>query len=102
MNKARKKYINAAQLSNEEIFAVLDSIDSDDKDEVNNLINDSDTEFVSNESFFSEPSNSNSGHSMLVPQASIHATNVQNTPDGDRQSNAKEKTGVKKQMSPGN
>ena len=101
MNKTRKKYINAEQLSSEEIFAVLDSIDSDDEDEVDDLINDSDTEFVSEESLFSGPSNSNSGHSVLVPQTSIHVTNVENTPDGDRQSSAKKKTGVKKQMSPG-
>ena len=83
-------------------MAVLDSIDSDDEDEVDNLINDSDTEFVSDESLVSGPSNSNSGHSVLVPQAVIHVTNVENTPDGDRQSSAKDKTGVKMRITPGN
>ena len=36
------------QLSKGEMFAMLDSIDSDDEDKVDNLMNDWDTEFVSN------------------------------------------------------
>ena len=39
MDKARKKYKNVEQLSNGKIFAVLGSVDSDDMDEVDNLIN---------------------------------------------------------------
>ena len=39
---------------------------------------------------------------MLVPQAVIHVTNVENTPDGDRQSSAKDKMGVKMRITPGN
>ena len=33
-------------MSSEEIYALLDSIDSEDEDDIDNLMNDSDTEFV--------------------------------------------------------
>ena len=93
MDKARKKYVNVEQLSNGEILAMLDRLDNHDEDEVDNLINDLDIGF---EPLVSEPSNSNSGHPVLVPETSVHVTNVENTPDGDKQSCEKEKTGIKK------
>ena len=96
MDKARKKYVNVEQLSNGEILAMLDRIDNHDEDKVDNLINDLDIGFASNEPLVSESSNSNSGHPVLVPETSVHVTNVENTPDGDKQSCEKEKTGIKK------
>ena len=82
---------------------MLDRIDNHDEDKVDNLINDLDIGFASNEPLVSELSNSNSGHPVLVPETSVHVTNVENTPDGDKQNCEKEKTGIKKkQMSPGN
>ena len=41
--KGRKKYFNIDEsISNEQIYALLDNVDSDNEDEIDNLINDSD------------------------------------------------------------
>ena len=46
MGNARKKYVNIERLSSGDIFELLDSIESDDEGDLENIINDSDTEFV--------------------------------------------------------
>ena len=41
--KGRKKYFNIDEsISNDQIYALLDNVDSDNEDEIDNLINDSD------------------------------------------------------------
>ena len=74
---------------------MLDSIDSDDEDELDNLINDSCIEFVSSEPLASGPSSFNSEQSMLVLEASIHVIKFENTPNRGKQSSEEEKTGIK-------
>ena len=39
----RKKYINISKSSSEEIYAVLDKIESDLEEDIDQLVNDSDT-----------------------------------------------------------
>ena len=46
MASNKKINIPISSLPSEEIYALLDSIDSEDEDDINNLMNDSDTEFV--------------------------------------------------------
>ena len=46
MDNARKKYANIERLSGGDAFALLDSVESDDEVDIENIINDSDTEFV--------------------------------------------------------
>ena len=46
MDDARKKYVNTERLSSGDIFALLDSIESDDEGDIENILNNSDTEFV--------------------------------------------------------
>ena len=46
MASNKKINIPISSLSSEEIYALLDSIDSEDEDDIDNLMNDSDTEFV--------------------------------------------------------
>ena len=46
MDNARKKYINMERLSSGDIFSLLDSIESDDEGDIENVMNDSGTEFV--------------------------------------------------------
>jgi len=46
MASNKKIDIPISTLSSEEIYALLDSIDSDDEEDIDNLMNDSDTEFV--------------------------------------------------------
>ena len=46
MDNARKKYVNIERLSSGDIFALLDSIESDDEGDIENIMNDSHTKFV--------------------------------------------------------
>ena len=82
--------------SSSQILAMLESIDSDDEDKMDKLMNDSDTEFVNNKPLASGPSNSNSGNSVLVAEDSKHVYNMKNTPYGDKGSSAKGKTELQK------
>ena len=45
----RKKYISISKSSSEEIYAMLDEVESDLDKDIDQLVNDSDTEFVANE-----------------------------------------------------
>ena len=46
MDNARKKYVNIERLFSGDIFALLDSTESDDERDIENIENNSDTEFV--------------------------------------------------------
>ena len=48
--KGRKKQFNIDEnISSEQIYALLDNVNSDNEGEIDNLINDSDTKFMANE-----------------------------------------------------
>lgn len=79
MASARKKYINVEKLSSGEIYALLDGIESDNEDDIENLMNDSDTEFVLDENDFDDEKPNQTDdydNHVLVPEAAIHV--VQN------------------------
>ena len=46
MDNARKKYVNIERLSSGDIFALLDSTESDDEGDIENIMNDSDAEIA--------------------------------------------------------
>lgn len=46
MGNVRKKYTNIKKLPSEDIDAPLDSVESNDEEEIENLMNYSETEFV--------------------------------------------------------
>ena len=46
MDNARKKYVNIERLSSGDIFALFDSIENNDEGDIENRMNDFDTEFV--------------------------------------------------------
>ena len=46
IDNARKKYVNIERLSSGDILALLDSTESDDEGGIENIMNDSHTEFV--------------------------------------------------------
>ena len=46
MDNARKKYVNIERLPSCDIFALFDSIESDDEGDIENIMNHFDTEFV--------------------------------------------------------
>ena len=89
MDNARKKYANIERLSSGDIFALLDSIESDDEGDIENIMNDSDTEFVA-ESDSVIPTNiirkekiSDQSSSVSVPEASICILPIQNEVETD-------------------
>ena len=96
MDNARKKYVNIERLSSADIFAFFDSIENDDEGDIENIINDSDTEFVAeDESVIStniirNEEISDQSSSVSVP-GTIHILSIQkedetNTSDQDEPS----------------
>ena len=87
MDNARKKYVNIERLSSGEIFALLDSIDRDEEEDIEDIMNDSYTEFVAEDKSvistniieeIGDQSSSASG-----PEASIHVFSTQNEDETD-------------------
>ena len=89
MDNARKKYVNIERLSSGDTFALLDSIESDDERDIENIMNDSDTEFVAeDESVLStniirKEEIGDQSSSVSVPEASIHILSTQNKDEID-------------------
>ena len=84
MDNVRKKHVNMERLSSGDIFALLESIERDDEGDIENIMNDSDTEFVAeNESVIStniirKEENVDQSSSVSLPEASIHILSTQN------------------------
>ena len=78
MDNARKKYVNIERLSSGDIFALLDSIESDDEGDIENIKNYPDNEFVAeDESVIStnmvrKEEIGDQSNVVSVPEASIH------------------------------
>ena len=64
MNNDRKKYVQIKNhTSSNQIFALLDNVQSDEEEDIKELMNDSDTEFFRNDEDIED---------ILSPEASIH------------------------------
>ena len=93
MDNARKKYVNIERLSSGDIFALLDSIESDDEGDIENIMNDSDTEFVAEDesvistSIIRKKEIGDQSSSVSVPEASFHILSTQNEDATQRTSN---------------
>ena len=78
MDNARKKYVNIERLSSGDIFALLDLVESDDEGDTENIMNDSDTDFVAEDesinstNIIRKEKIGNQSSSVSVPEASIH------------------------------
>ena len=78
MDNARKKNVSIKKLTSRDIYGPLDSIECDDEGEIENLMNDSDTEFVAEDktvvSIHGCVNEEKVGQisSISVPEASIH------------------------------
>ena len=73
-----KKYVNISELSSGETYALLDSVESDNENDIENFMNDSDPEFVIEESIVAR-SNIVVGYQkqpVLVPKTSTHIGSV--------------------------
>ena len=89
MDNARKKYVNIERLYSGDIFGLLDSIESDDEGDIENIMNGSDTEFVAeDESVIStniirKEEIGYQSSSVSVSEASIHILCTQNEDETD-------------------
>ena len=73
MNNNRKKYVQINNhTSSDQIFALLDNVQSDEEEDIEEFMDDSDTEFFANdediENIFPDSDNAD----ILTPEASIH------------------------------
>ena len=80
----RKRYFRIDEnASSEQMHALLDAVEIVDKDNINNLINDSDTEFIAEKEITQAASTQ--GTSVTTPEANLHVV------PSDNQSKKKEK-----------
>ena len=69
----RKKYFHIdRETDSNEIYAMLDEIESDTESDIENLLEDSDTENISEEPI---PDNKEESHHVLTLEATVHAEN---------------------------
>ena len=70
-DKGTKKCFNIDEnLSSEQIYALFDNVDSDNEEEIDNLINDLDTQFITDEEIL--PANNTLNTSLTNPEANIY------------------------------
>ena len=73
LNNKRKKYVRIDRNTrSEEIFALLDEVNSDQEEDIDNLMNDSDTEFIVDENLDNDIDSDDEPLSVLIPEANIH------------------------------
>ena len=66
----RKKYIhNVCETGSNEIFAMLDKIESEAESDIENLLEDSSTEYIAEEPILD---NKEESHQLLTPGATVH------------------------------
>ena len=73
LNNKRKKYVRIDRNTrSEENFALLDEVNSDQEKDTENLMNDSDTEFIVDENLDNDIDSDDEPLSALIPEANIH------------------------------
>ena len=88
LNNKRKKYARIDRNTrSEEIFAVLDEINSDQEEDIDNLMNDSETEFTVDENLDNEIDSDDEPLSVLIPEANIHVVKISTAEENMEESN---------------
>ena len=73
MNNNRKKYVQINNhTSSNQIFALLDNVQSDEEEDIEELMNNSDTEFFTNDEYRENIFPNSNNADILTPEASIH------------------------------
>ena len=73
LNNKRKKYIRINRNTrSEEIFALLDEVNSDQEEDIDNLMNDLDIKFILDENLDNDIDSDDEPLSVLIPEANIH------------------------------
>ena len=90
MNNNRKIYFNIdSGASAHQIFALFDTVQRDNEDEVDEMINDSDNEFLAPEQL--KLANNQHNASVLTPEANVHVVDKWITYTKERENNKKTK-----------
>ena len=77
LNNKRKKYARIDRNTrSEKIFALLDEVNSDQEDDIDNLMSDSETEFTVDENLDNEIDPDDEPLSVLMPEANIHVVKI--------------------------
>ena len=80
----RKRYFHTDKnAGSEQIYSLLDDVESDDNNDIDNLMNDSDTEFIAEEEIAQVASTQDT--SLTTPEANLHVV------PSDNQSKKREK-----------
>ena len=73
----RKRYFHTDKnAGSEQIYSLLDDVESDDKNDIDNLMNDSDTEFIAEEKIAQAASTQDT--SLTIPEANLHVLPSEN------------------------
>ena len=73
LNNKRKKYVRIDRNTRrEENFAILEEVNSDQEEDIDNLINDSDTEFIVDENLDKDINSDDEPLNVLIPETNIH------------------------------
>lgn len=84
----RKKYVRIdCETGSNQIFAMLDEIESEPESEIDNLLEDSDTEFVAEEEIPED--NEETHHQVLIPEAVLHVKSESSQPPAKKRLKAK-------------
>ena len=77
LNNKRKKYVRIDRNTrSEEIFALLDEVNSDQEEDIDNLMNDSDTEFIVDENLDNDIDSDDEPLSVLIQKPTFMLQNV--------------------------
>ena len=77
LNDKRKKYVRINRNTrSEEIFALLDEVNSDHEEDIENLMNDSDTEFIVDENLDNDIDSDDEPLSVLIQKPTFMLQNV--------------------------
>ena len=77
VTNGRKRYLYIYEnASSEQILALLDDVESADEDDIDNLMNDSDTELISEEGITQAATTQ--GTSLTTPEANLHVVPSEN------------------------
>ena len=75
MNNSRKKYIEITEKTgSDEMYVLLDEMESDLVEDVDNEMNDSDTEFFGNDELDYNSGSVANASDILVPAANVHSS----------------------------
>ena len=84
LKSKRKHYVETDRgTASEQVLALLEAIKSDEEDKIDNLMNDSDTEFIMEEEIIEKKNENdgNNGGDLLVPDANVHIASTENRKD---------------------